>query len=126
MNLLGLGAFQSILLPLVGLLLAGSLWAMVRGWAGRREGLIWSAVWLATGVAVLWPQVTTSMADILGIGRGADLVFYCAVVIMMIGFWTIYIRLRRVRRDVTLLVRHLAILEAERQAGRTTESDQDN
>ncbi len=126
MNLLGLALFQNILLPLVGVLLAGSLWALARGWASRREGLIWCSVLLAAGVAILWPQVTTRVADMLGIGRGADLVFYCAVVIMLMGFWAIYIRLRRVRRDVTLLVRHLAILEAERQAGPATEPDQDD
>jgi len=107
--------FQHVLLAIVAILFCGSVWAMIRGWAGRKEGLIWAAVWLAAGVAILWPQVTSKVARLLGIGRGADLVFYCAVVIMLIGFWTIYIRLRRVRRDITLLVRQLAIQEAERR-----------
>lgn len=118
MSLFDLSLFQHLLLAVVTLLFLGSVWALIKGWAGRREGLVWAAVWLAAGVAILWPEVTSRVARALGIGRGADLVFYCAVVIMLIGFWSIYIRLRRVRREVTLLVRHLALQEAERDIAR--------
>ena len=46
---------------------------------------------------------------------------YSAVVIMLIGFWMIYIRLRRVRRDIDARVVREAgyILEAEKQAEST-------
>lgn len=122
MNLSHLSTFQLILLVTFTLLFLGSIAAMVRGWAGRREGLVWIAVWLAGGVAILWPQVTSQIAGVLGIGRGADLVFYCAVVIMLIGFWIAYIHLRRVRREITLLVRHQALLEAERQQSKADDT----
>lgn len=122
MNPSHLGLFQGALLLVVALLFLGSVWALVKGWTGRREGLIWAAVWLAAGVAILWPAVTSRVAGALGIGRGADLVFYTAVVIMLIGFWMVYIRLRRVRRDITLLVRHLALEEAEKQAAHPRDS----
>jgi len=62
-----------------------------------------------------WLNVKQAGAHALGIGRGADLVFYCAVVIMMIGFWMVYVRLRGLRREMTMLVRHLAILEARKE-----------
>ena len=120
MNLLSLSVFQQALLLVVVLLFVGSVVALYKGWTGRREGFIWLAVWLAAGVAVLWPEATSRVARALGIGRGADLVFYCAVVIMLIGFWTIYIRLRRVRSDITALVRHLALQDAEREASTLT------
>lgn len=113
MTLAMLSGFQIVTLFVVALLFVGSLWALAKGWAGRRESLIWAAVWLAAGVAVLWPSITEKIANTLNIGRGADLVLYCAVLVMLAGFWAIYIRLRRVRRDVTLLVRHIAIQEAE-------------
>jgi hypothetical protein len=116
MNLLGLTLFQQIALPLLGLLFLGSVAALVRGWATRREGLILAAVWLAAGVAILRPEITSRVAKALGIGRGADLVFYCAVLAMMVGVWMVYIRLRRVRREITLLVRHLAVREAQEDA----------
>ena len=65
------------------------------------------------GVAIAWPELTTWAARSLGIRRGADLVLYCAVVVMMVGFLMVYSRLRQVRRDLTLVVRHLALLEAD-------------
>ena len=113
MNILALNSFQILLLIVLGLLLTGSVVAMLRGWASRREGTVWMMLCVTAAVATLRPELTGRVADVLGIGRGADLVFYCAVVVMMIGFWVTYMRLRYLRRELTLLVRHLAILQAE-------------
>ncbi len=78
----------------------------------RRDQFLWSMLWIVSGIAIAWPRLTVIVAGVLGIGRGADLVFYCAVVVMMIGFLMVYARLRRLRRQLTLIVRHLAIEEA--------------
>lgn len=104
--------FQVFSLSIVGCLFVASVIAMWRGWGTLRESLTWALVWLAAAVAIIWPGVTKMIANVLGIGRGADLVFYCAVVVMMIGFLMVYVRLRRIRRELTLLVRHLAIRDA--------------
>ena len=69
-------------------------------------------MWLAAGVAIVRPGLTRGVAKTLGIGRGADLVFYCAVVVMMIGFLMTYSRLRRIQRELTLVVRHIAKRDA--------------
>lgn len=105
--------FQIIALSIMGLLLALTLIALVRGWATRRESVLWSLVWIAAGAAIAWPNLTRDIARTLGIGRGADLLLYCSVVVMLIGFLMIYARLRRLRRELTLIVRHLALKEAE-------------
>lgn len=107
-----MNGYQIIAVSILGLLLLISLTAMFRGWATRREGAAWSAIFLAAIVATIRPQITQDIANALDIDRGADLVFYCGVLVMMVGFWMTYLRMRRLRRDVTLLVRHIAILEA--------------
>lgn len=122
MNVLNLNPFQLILLVAICALLLASIVALIKGWFGRREGLLWLAVWLSAAVAVLWPDITSHIARSLGIGRGADLVFYCAILVLVSGIWMLYIRLRRVRREITLLVRHVAILEAERESRKTDAS----
>lgn len=104
--------FQILALVVVVSLLTLTVVATLRGWATRREGVIWTLLWLAAGVAILWPGVTKIVANALGIGRGADLLLYCTVVVMMLGFLMVYVRLRRIRRELTLLVRHLAIRDA--------------
>lgn len=104
--------FQILALLVVGSLLLVSLVAVVRGTIARRAGLLWVLVWLAAGVAIAQPEVTRVIAKTLGIGRGADLLLYCAVVVMLIGFLMTYARLTHLQRDLTLVVRHLATRDA--------------
>lgn len=116
MTLATLNAFQWVMLPVLALFLVGGIVAAARGGLNRRAGVMWGVVWLAAVVAVLRPGVTQWLANRLGITRGADLIFYCAVLVMLIGFWMVYLRLRRVREDITRLVRHLALQEADRDS----------
>ena len=105
--------FQVSALIVVAVMCVATLTAFFRSGFARRDALAWSLVWVAAGVAIAWPELTTWTAHKLGIRRGADLVLYCAVVVMMVGFLMVYSRLRQVRRDLTLVVRHLALLEAD-------------
>lgn len=104
--------FQYLALFVVVGLFVLSISAAVRGWATRREGVTWALVWLAATFAIVRPDATAEVAKALGIGRGADLVLYCAVVLMMVGFLMIYVRLRQLRRELTQIVRHMALREA--------------
>ncbi len=110
--------FQLVVLAVLAGLLALNILCVVRGWTTKRASLFWAALCVLAGIATAWPASTGWAAQRLGIGRGADLVFYCAVVVMMVGFWMVYLRLRHLGREMTLLVRHLAILEAERRTTR--------
>jgi len=104
--------FQILALSILVILLAMSLWAMSKKWTTRSGGLAWAALWIVAGVVVAKPDLTFSLAGPLGIKRGADLVVYCTLLGMTVGFFMIYARLRRLRHDVTALARHLAIREA--------------
>ena len=104
--------FQILALIVVGSLFLVSVVAVVRGSIARRAGLLWTLVWMAAGVTIARPEVTRVIAETLGIGRGADLLLYCAVVVMLIGFLMTYSRLRRLQQDLTTVVRHLATRDA--------------
>ncbi len=107
-----LNLFQIVAVSILVALLVLTIVASFRRWVNRREALSWGAVWVVAGVAVVWPEVTAVIARTLGIGRGADLLIYCTAAVMMIGFMMTYVRLRRLRRDLTLLVRSFAIRDA--------------
>lgn len=109
MNVLGMGLFQLVMSVAIAAVLALLLVLVARGAVRRREGAAWGAVLLAAFVAVVWPDSTSRLARFLGVGRGADLASYLTAVAMLVGFWMVYLRLRALRRDVTLLVRRLAI-----------------
>lgn len=108
--------FQLALIIVFAALFLLSLLLSARRWRASREIYLWTLLWGIGMIVSIEPDITTVVARALGIGRGADLVFYCAIVVMMVGFLMVYMRLRRLRRDVTLMVRHIAMLEDELQA----------
>ena len=54
------------------------------------------------------------MAERAGNRRGADLLVYSAVLSFSVGFYVVSLRLRQMSREITLLTREVALLEAER------------
>lgn len=111
--------FQIIALSVLAVLFILSVVAAARKWTSPGGGLAWATVWLVATVVVADPDITYKLADPLGIKRGADLVVYCALLGMTIGFFMVYARLRRLRQDVTALTRHLAIRDAGITADRS-------
>jgi len=104
--------FQILLIAALGALLVVTVVGLIRGWASRRIMAAWTALWIVGLLAAIWPDTTTRVANALGIERGKDLLLYCTALIMPIGFFMLYVRLRRVRRDLTVVVRHIAHLDA--------------
>ena len=105
--------FQIILVILFALGAALGLGAAARGAIGRTVATLWVATMVAAVVAALWPGLTTVVAQRLGIGRGIDLLLYCTIILSLVGFLFFYIRLRQLRRELTLLVRQYALEHAE-------------
>jgi len=69
---------------------------------------------LAAGaVAVLFPETTQDAADLVGVGRGADLITYIAIVAVMFVLLHYYTKFVDLQRQVTEVTRELAILRAE-------------
>ncbi|MCA9251215.1 MAG: DUF2304 domain-containing protein [Phycisphaerae bacterium] len=120
-----MNAFQWIVLPILGLLIVERFVALLRGSGQRRVALFWVAVWIGAAVAIAWPELTTSIAEQLGLRRGADLVMYFAILFSFVGFYMIYVRMRRLDANLTLLVRKLAI-ENPLSMGDQDTSDKDS
>lgn len=91
-------------------------------------GAAWTTLWVAAAAAIARPESTAIVARALGIQRGADLIFYLAILGMFVGFFLIYVRLRRLDEGLTAVVRRLAITEARHrieEAGRAERSSPD-
>ncbi len=65
--------------------------------------------WIAVAVVVLLPQTAQMLASLLGVGRGADVVVYTAVVVMMYLLFRMYVRIEHLEREITKLVREIAL-----------------
>jgi len=69
---------------------------------------------IGAGVSVFFPQLLTWLANLVGIGRGTDLLLYI-LVIAFLGFAaTTFQRNRQLENDITELSRQLALLGAEK------------
>ncbi len=75
------------------------------------EMIIWTVIWLGIGIAVLIPQITTTFANLLGVGRGADALIYLSVVVLFYGMFRLYIKQEHIEREITQLVRSLALMD---------------
>lgn len=76
-------------------------------------GVAWLALWMLGAAAIAWPESTARLARSVGIARGADLVSYLAILAMLIGFFVLYLRLKRIETQITLIVREMALRELE-------------
>lgn len=93
--------------------------------AFKKIGLSIFAV--AVVASVLFPSITTWLANLLGIGRGADLLLYGMAATFMVYALTQYTRAQATRRVTFQLARHVALLEARARYGdrlRTTLGDE--
>ena|SRR5271167_1408580 len=80
----------------------------------RLGGRLLAVFFFVTACAfVLFPDSTTRIAHLLGVGRGADLLLYLALFAGIHGFLLLYLRTRRLERKVTELIRAVAILNAQ-------------
>lgn len=68
---------------------------------------------------VLNPELTTVVAQRLGIGRGADLVFYVFIVFCLFHFASTGATIRRLQADRTALTQALALHLAQQPAADT-------
>ncbi len=102
-------AFQFIVLALI-VLIIGRIVLQYRGHLiSGKELLFWSMFWVLAAAAILLPDALTRIANILGIGRGTDLAFYASFVIVAYVLFRIVVRIDKVERDITKVVRHIAL-----------------
>lgn len=107
-----MNAFQLLGSSLLLLLSLVTAVAAFRRRMALGPALFWLTLWIAATVAILVPRITAVVARFLGIERGADLVFYCAILAMFAGFFLTYVTLRRIEKNITVLVRQMAIYQA--------------
>ncbi len=90
-----------------------ALWVIAakkrHGDLSARAMFFWMLLWICADVAVLIPNATTIIANILGIGRGTDLVLYLFVVITCVILFRLHVKIETLQRDITKVVRGKAL-----------------
>jgi hypothetical protein len=78
-----------------------------------RDRLIAILIFAVAITAILFPELTTVIANSLGVGRGADLLIYILTAGSIFAFVLIGTKLSAMEENITRLVRHIAICNAE-------------
>ncbi|MHA7305443.1 DUF2304 family protein [Arthrobacter sp. TMN-49] len=92
--------------------------ALMRGGSNARHLAIRRIMLLlfacVAAFSVFFPTFLTRVANLMGIGRGTDLVLYALIVSFLVFMATTYQRFRGLEGTLTLLSRRIALDEAER------------
>lgn len=108
--------FQWLTVPPLAALAVIDLFRSVFGRPRFRGDLVLrTVIWAAGAVAIADPMLTVRVAHAIGIERGTDLVVYSFALAFLGTTFYFYSRSVRMQREITAVVRHLAIQEAERR-----------
>ncbi|MBI3609122.1 MAG: DUF2304 domain-containing protein [Nitrospirae bacterium] len=90
---------------------------------------LWMALWGGAATVIVFPDSTLVVAHLFGIGRGVDLVLYVSIILILYLLFRVYVRLEQLDREITQVVRALALREEgpvhsrEKQDGASEPSD---
>lgn len=71
--------------------------------------LFWIVLWIGAGIVVWNPEIPQRIANELGIGRGADLVVYFAMIFVVFVQFRMLVRQERMEKEITKIVREVAL-----------------
>jgi len=80
--------------------------------ATRRSALrrLFVLVFFGGGIVfILQPDLTTTIANVVGIGRGADLIFYLSTLFLFFLCFNYHVRFMAVEEQLTRIVREMAV-----------------
>ncbi len=98
-----------ILTALIVLILSHVFWQYRRRTIAAGAAALWSLLWLAGAVLVLWPELSSRLAAVVGVGRGVDLILYIAILAVFYILFRIMVRLESIERSITDIVRKDAL-----------------
>lgn len=121
-----MSVFQRLALAGLAILWLRDIYTVLRGRGLTRLLLLRCCVWLTAAAAIACPNLVQMAAEILGVGRGADVVLYVFVLAFVGVSFYFYARYVRLQRQISQLVRHIALREACRGGDRGTSTPDDD
>ncbi len=67
------------------------------------ESLFWIVIWITIAFITAFPQVTDRVSQILGVGRGVDVAFFVAIIILFYVVFRLYVKIDSLDKNLTEL-----------------------
>jgi small membrane protein len=104
-----ISGIQIILLVAIALLVVRTI-RRVKDKQITHAGFIgWMFIWVTGAIVVITPESTSRVADLVGVGRGVDVVVYIALILIFYLLFRLFNRTIAIEKDITKLVRALAL-----------------
>jgi small membrane protein len=100
---------QFFLLTFVLIALTKAIYSYKQRGMRAPDSLLWTLVWIGTASIIIFPDATSFVAHLLGIGRGADLIMYASLLITFYLIFRIHLTLARLEQEITEVVRAIAL-----------------
>ncbi len=71
--------------------------------------LVWAAIWVLLIIFSIYPDSTSTLANITGIGRGLDLILIIGLICSYYFIFKIYNMIENIEEEITHLVREIAL-----------------
>jgi hypothetical protein len=75
----------------------------------KNEFIFWVLIWFVVIAISLAPNILGLFSNILGIGRGMDLIIVISIVVLFYLIFRLYVQLEGVKKEITTLVRRVAL-----------------
>lgn len=85
-----------------------------KGGVSRAGFCFWLVLWISAAALVWLPQATNRIAGFLGVGRGADAMFYVAIIVLLYAIFRLYGRLEHLEHQLSELVKKIALRDLEK------------
>jgi hypothetical protein len=109
--------------PIQIVLILFALFAWSRVVNGLRRGtlaltpfLLWTVFWIGVVVVALRPETTAAVAHVFGVGRGADLAIYLALVLVFFLLFRLFAKIEDLERQLTRFVRAQALKDLDQRS----------
>ncbi|MDK2790249.1 MAG: hypothetical protein PWP15_756 [Methanothermococcus sp.] len=75
------------------------------------SGLFWVFIWISVMLVVVFPDFLGYLANLVGVGRGVDVLIYLGIVALFYLIYRSYTKIENLEREITKIVREIAIIE---------------
>ena len=80
-----------------------------------KASLAWLIIWLSVLIVFWSPEIASRLAAFLGIGRGADLIVYIAIIVIIFLLYRIFVQIEKINRDISFIIRDIAKRHGENE-----------
>ena len=118
---------SSFLLPIQIFFLLFVIFALSRVILRFKDGeihlgalIFWLIIWVGASVAVFYPEKTSHLAKVLGIGRGVDVIIYLALALLFYLVFRIHVLIENLETKFSQVIREISLKDSGKQTTKKT------